>query len=275
MQKILLLSILTIWASISFGQTNHQKYFDESGLAGSTTIYDYNNQKWIFSDKEDAETATLPASTFKILHSLIALEYQPVQNENEIIEWDGEPKFHLGNVVSSWNRDTDLTGAYENSVIWFYVEIARRLGREIYERILTECEYGFGNLSEQGIDFWNYGEFAITPINQIEFLIKLYENRLPFSESTIETVKNLMISEKTDRSMFRDKTGWTRKNGTDIGWWIGYAEIEGNVYFFATRILKDEQDDNPNFLRGRKEITKRILNDITERNSIQAPNNSY
>lgn len=75
-----------------------------------------------------------------------------------------------------------------------------------------------------------------------------------------------MISERTDTFTFRVKTGWTRRNGTDIGWWVGYAETEGNVYFFATRILKDENGDNPNFSGGRKEITKRILYDITERN---------
>jgi beta-lactamase class D len=266
MQKILLLSILTIWSYNSFGQTNYQIYFDESGLTGSTTIYDYNNKKWFFTDKQDAKTATLPASTFKILHSLIALEYKAVQNEDEIFEWDGEPKLHLGNVVNAWNRDTDLKGAYENSVIWFYEEVARKIGREAYKKILTESEYGNGNYSEPDVDFWNYGQFAITPINQIEFLIKLYENRLPFSESTIETVKNLMISGKTDTSTFWDKTGWTRRNGTDIGWWIGYAVTDGNVYFFATRILKNEKDEIPNFLRGRKEITKLILNEVTQRN---------
>ena len=53
-----------------------------------------------------------------------------------------------------------------------------------------------------------------------------------------------MISERTDTFTFRVKTGWTRRNGTDIGWWVGYAETEGNVYFFATRILKDENGDN-------------------------------
>lgn len=264
MQKILLLVILTFWSTNSFGQVNYQEYFDQYGLTGSTVIYDYNNKQWVFTDKTDAETATLPASTFKILHSLIALEYNALQNENEIFEWDGEPKLHLGNVVNDWNKDTDLKGAYENSVIWVYVEIARRIGRETYEKVLTECEYGNGNFSELGIDFWNYGEFAITPVNQIEFLIKLYENRLPFSKSTIEAVKELMISKKTDTVTFKDKTGWTRRDGTDIGWWVGYAATGGNFYFFATRILKDEKDDNPNFLSGRKEITKLILNDIME-----------
>jgi len=153
MPKILLISILSIWPINSIGQTDYQKYFDDSGLTGSTKIYDYNNKKWNFTDKQDAEAATLPASTFKILHSLIALEYKAVQNEHEMFEWDGEPKLHLGNFISTWNRVTDLKGAYEYSVIWVYEEIARRTDRETYKKVLTECEYGNGNFSEKEIDF--------------------------------------------------------------------------------------------------------------------------
>lgn len=262
MQKTLIL-ILTIWVNNTFGQTDFQKYFDSLGLKGSTTIYDYNNKKWIFTDKRDAEIATLPASTFKIPNSLFALEYKVVKDENEVFKWDGESKSHLGNIVPTWNKDTDLKNAFKNSTIWFYVEVAKRLGRKRYQKTLKKCEYGNGNFSEQGTDFWNYGEFAVTPKNQIEFLIKLYENRLPFSKPTIEKVKEIMISEKSETQIYRDKTGWTRRNGTDIGWWVGYVETKDNVYFFATRLLKDEKDNNPNFLQGRKEITKLILNEIT------------
>lgn len=73
-----------------------------------------------------------------------------------------------------------------------------------------------------------------------------------------------MISERTETHTYRDKTGWTRKNWQDIGWWVGYVEAEDNVYFFATRLMKSENDNNPNFFKGRKEITKLILKDIEE-----------
>jgi beta-lactamase class D len=87
---------------------------------------------------------------------------------------------------------------------------------------------------------------------------------LPFSASTTDKVKKIMISERTETHTYRDKTGWTRKNGQDIGWWVGYVEAEDNVYFFATRLMKSENDNNPNFFKGRKEITKLILKDIEE-----------
>tara|TARA_A100000171_G_C2134123_1_gene148835 strand:- start:1072 stop:1872 length:801 start_codon:yes stop_codon:yes gene_type:complete len=262
MKRIIGLYFLLFSTSFAYGQSKFQIFFDSLGVKGSTTIYDYKNKKWIFTDEQDAQLATLPASTFKIVNSLFALEYGAVQDENEVFKWDGEPKSHLGNVVNIWNKDTDLKSAFKNSTVWFYVEIAKKIRRKNYKRILKKCEYGNDNLNEKGVDFWNYGEFEISPKNQIEFLIKLYENQLPFSKQTMKKVKEIMVSEQTNTTTYRDKTGWTRKNGQDIGWWVGYLEVNENVYFFATRLIKDENDRNPNFLKGRKEITKLILNEL-------------
>ena len=76
---------------------------------------------------------------------------------------DGKPKSHLGIVVNAWNKDTDLKSAFKNSTVWFYVEVAKRIGRTKYKKILKKCNYGNSNLKEKGIDFWNYGEFAVSP----------------------------------------------------------------------------------------------------------------
>lgn len=251
--------------SSAFGQTDYQKYYDSLSIKGSTTIYDYKNREWIFTDSQDARRATLPASTFKIPNTFFALEYKAVQDENEIFQWDGVPKTHFGTVVNAWNMDTDLKNAFKNSTVWFYEEIARQIGVKKYKKILEKCKYGNGDFREKGIDFWNYGAFAVSPINQVEFLIKLHEANLPFSKSTIEKVKEVMISEKTKTHTYRDKTGWTRKDGQDIGWWVGYVETKENIYFFATRLIKNENENNANFAKGRKEITKLILKDLESR----------
>ncbi|MBC7851724.1 MAG: class D beta-lactamase [Chitinophagaceae bacterium] len=261
MKKILVF-ILVSWTSSIVAQSKFQKYFDSFAVKGSTTIYNYKSKEWIFTDIKDADVVTLPASTFKIPNSLIALEYKAIQDENEVFKWDGETKSHLGTVINAWNKDTDLKNAYKNSTVWLYVDVAKRVGRKTYQRTLKKLHYGNGNLTEKGIDFWNYGEFSISPRNQIQFLIKLYEGNLPFSRSTINKVKEIMISEKTASHMYRDKTGWTRKNGIDIGWWVGYLETNDNVFFFATRLQKDEQQENPNFPKARREITKLILNEV-------------
>lgn len=68
-----------------------------------------------------------------------------------------------------------------------------------------------------------------------------------------------MITEQNDRLTLRAKTGWTRTEGKNIGWWVGYVETRDNVYFFATRITSPLNSPNPNFGSMRKEITKRAL----------------
>jgi beta-lactamase class D len=84
MKKCAVVIILFISIQLS-GQVNLAKPFSDCGVDGSTTIYDYKEKKWIFSNKENSEVATLPASTFKILNSLILLETGVVKDELEMI----------------------------------------------------------------------------------------------------------------------------------------------------------------------------------------------
>ena len=71
-----------------------------------------------------------------------------------------------------------------------------------------------------------------------------------------------MASEQNSDYILRDKTGWTKKGGTDISWWVGYVERRDNVFFFATRITKHVSDSNPNFSKCRKEITVNVLKQL-------------
>lgn len=61
-----------------------QNYFDSCGVEGTIAIYDIRNDKWIVSDTVGLEIETLPASTFKIINLLIALETNTIKDENEI-----------------------------------------------------------------------------------------------------------------------------------------------------------------------------------------------
>lgn len=122
--------------------------------------------------------------------------------------------------------------------------------------------YGNNDLSEQGDDFWNFGRFGISPRNQVEFLVKVYQGKTPFSKRNIEILKKVMVTEETSDYVLRSKTGWTRVDGNDIGWWVGYVQRKNNVYFFATRVLKKRNTENPDFGNCRKTITKAVLKEL-------------
>lgn len=69
-------------------QQNFNIYFEEFSLKGSTTIDDLTNDTGIFTDSTNAYIETLPASTFIILNSLIALKAKTICDNNEVIKWD-------------------------------------------------------------------------------------------------------------------------------------------------------------------------------------------
>lgn len=245
-----------------FGQVKISKEFASYNIKGSTTIYDLKNDRYYYSDSLDANKRTLPASTFKIINSCIALEEGAIKDENEVFKWDGEIKYFNGKVIDTWNTDTNLKNAFKNSTIWFYEELAKKIGKNRYKDYLKKCKYGNLDLSEKGVDFWNYGNLGISPKNQIELLKSLYKEELPFSKSTYTILKKIMISHEMDNYIIRSKTGWANTSKQSIGWWIGYVEKKNNTYFFATRLIKGVKEHNPKFSSLRKEITKSMLKHI-------------
>ena len=236
--------------------------FNKCRVQGSTTIYDYKNKKWMYSDAADANKATLPASTFKIVNLLIALQSGVITDENEIVKFTEKQDTMLYGYRPEIYRDMTVKKAFEVSAGWVFVDLAKRIGKERYRHDLKACRYGNGKFREKGIDFWNFGSFGVTPRNQVEFLVRVYEGKTPFSKRNTDILKEVMITERAKGYIIRSKTGWTRANWNDIGWWVGYVERKDNVYFFATRLTKKRSDINPDFGSCRKEITKDILKQI-------------
>jgi beta-lactamase class D len=75
-------------------------------------------------------------------------------------------------------------------------------------------------------------------------------------------VKDVMITETTDDYTIRAKTGWTRENNTNTGWWVGQVDNKNGRYLFATRLLQDRKMNRADFGRCRKEITKKVFSDL-------------
>lgn len=63
----------------------------------------------------------------------------------------------------------------------------------------------------------------------------------------------IRANDKYNQSPPRSKTGWTRTDNRDLGWWVGYVQRKDDVYFFATRLIKPRAEVNPNFGNSRKD----------------------
>ena len=197
-----------------------------------------------------------------LLNTLIVLETGVVADEKEVFSWPGNPDTVRYGSRPDIYRNLNLREAFKLSAVWVYLAAAGKIGKDRYKDYLTRCRYGNADVSVDGNDFWNFGNLAVSPVNQIEMLIGIYEETLPFSKRSFRILKELMIEERTETYTLRAKTGWSRDGGIDNGWWVGYVERAGNVYFFATRIIKDRQTKNPKFRKCRKEITRTILRQL-------------
>src|SRR5690606_33881654 len=113
-----------------------KRLFADANVTGSITLYDPQVHRWIYSDPSDADRATLPASTFKIVHSLIALKTGMLRTD-QILRWDGKPKSFKGQVMPVWNADTNMEQAFRNSTIWFYERLSRQIPRKTYADTLA------------------------------------------------------------------------------------------------------------------------------------------
>ena len=259
---ILLTSVLAFCGADRIHAQQLSAAFADCGLVGSITIYDYQKQQWIASDIEDSHVRTLPASTFKIVNTLIALETGVIASEEEIIPWpdtyDTTRYGHRPEIYHSMS----MHEAFIKSAGWAYVELAKKVGKARYAQYLGQLDYGNGNLNSAGTDFWNFGGFGVSPVEQIKTLVGIYEERYPFASRSYATLKELMLAEQTAAYTIRAKTGWTRDGGIDTGWWVGYVEQQGNVLFFATRLIKPRTESNTRFGPCRKEITKKVLRQL-------------
>ncbi len=227
-----------------------KKFFDEAGVTGGIYIYDLQKNEFIVFDRKRMDTGFLPASTSKIIHSLIFLDSEAIKDENEVLKWDGEKYW-----VEEWNKDHNLRTALKVSAVWFYVDVSKRVGENKMQRYYDAANYGNAKINNFGTPYWVNGDLRITPRQQVEFLVKFYQNELPFSERSKNIVKDILVDEKTDKYTISGKTGWSDLPKPQVGWWIGYVEIGGNVYFFAAEIDIEKNED----AAKRKTITKEVL----------------
>lgn len=222
------------------------KYF--KGYEGGFVLYDQNKDEYYIYNEEKSKKRMSPCSTFKIINSLIGLETDVLKDENTIYKWDGE-KHSIG----EWNKDHTLATAVSNSVVWYFKKVASEVGNERMQSYLNKINYGNKDISGGITQFWLQSSLKISPMEQVGMLRNLYNYRLPSSERNINIVKKIIKLSDQDGIILSGKTG----SGGVNGWFVGYVERQGNVFYFATNI---EAEQNATGIKA-KEITMEILRD--------------
>lgn len=230
---------------------------------GCIVIYDLKQNRYTRHNEARCRERFNPKSTFKIPNSLIGLESGVIKDADFRIAWDKQkypPDGWDTEPFINWKRDHTLRTAFKHSVVWYYRELALRVGAERMKQLVSSFDYGNRDTSGPIDQFWLNETLKISADEQVEFLKKLYANKLPVSPRNVEIVKEIMVQEQTPAYTLRAKTGGgSRGAGVVIGWYVGYVETGGNVYFFAFNM------DGPNYLaiRDRRiQLTKQVLESL-------------
>jgi beta-lactamase class D len=226
--------------------------FQEQGVPGAFVLYDVAADRMTAVNRKRAEARFIPASTFKIANSLIALETGVVKDENEIIPYGGKPQ-----QFKQWEKDMSMRQAIALSAVPIYQELARRVGLERYREWLAKLNYGNAQTGDVVDRFWLDGPLAISAVEEARFVAALAEGKLPFSARAQTIVRDILKQDVKDGRILYAKTGWYIPKGSEpqIGWWSGWVDDGGKISAFALNIDIDTVDD----ARKRQEIAKTLL----------------
>lgn len=228
-----------------------QKILDSAQVKGSILFFNPDNNTYHSNDFNWATSGKLPASTFKIPNSIIALETDVVQSDTTLLKWDGKKR-----AMKIWEEDLTLKQAFQKSCVPCYQEIARKIGVERMTEYLTMLDYGSMDVNASNLDmFWLEGNSKINQFQQIDFLSRFYNSELPISEETHKIMKRVMHIESTEPFRISGKTGLSIRDGNHNGWFVGYIEYGTRKFFFATNIEPKQSTYTDTFNENRMAVT--------------------
>lgn len=194
----------------------------------------------------DCTVRLSPASTYKIPHALIALETGAVTLDR-VEKWDGtrherQPK---------WNRDHTVISALRPSVLWLFQRIAPRIGADRASAWLDTFGYGNRNVSGPITSYWVDGSLAISPVEQVAFLKRFYQDALPVQRRYVDAVRagleqqqgtaeNALGIHRLEgnwaNTRLNAKTGATTTPDYRVSWLVGMLSVKGQDHVFASAV---------------------------------------
>jgi beta-lactamase class D len=194
---------------------------------------------------DECAQRTLPASTFKVPHALVALQTKVV-DATTVITWDGRRRDY-----EVWNRDQTLESAIRMSAVWVFQQFASAIGRDRELEYLRTFQYGSASFEHGVTDFWLNGDLQISPIEQVAFLRRMFSYALPVDRAYVDVVKADLTMPHgrfvnaagvhdfalrwPAETVVRVKSGNGTVNGEQVSWLVGALETGGQQYLFASR----------------------------------------
>ena len=236
------------------------KRFTDDGTTGTFVGYKTDDYLVIASDAVRSGEEQLPASTYKVPNSLIALETGVVADpDKDVFKWDGVKR-----EIEAWNKDHTMRSAIAASAVPVYQEIARRIGQERMQKYVDLFDYGNRNIGG-GIDqFWLTGDLRIDPVQQVDFIDRLRRGVLPVSKRSQDLVRDILPVAKVGDAVIRYKSGLlgAELGKPSLGWMVGWVEKGQGKDMQQTVFALNMDSREPRHIASRMTLTQQCLGDI-------------
>lgn len=223
----------------------------------------------VLNQEGDCRSRVTPASTFKIAISLMGFDSGVLKDEHTpalpfkqgYADWGGD----------NWRQPTDAARWMKYSVVWFSQQVAQKLGQERFAEYAAAFDYGNADVSgdpgkDNGLErSWIISSLKISPAEQIDFLTRLVNRKLPVSAHAIDMTERIIeVDEIEGGWTVHGKTGSAAPRKADgsfdrarsYGWYVGWAEKDGRTLVFA-RLNQDEKKEvGPAGIRARDGLLK-------------------
>jgi beta-lactamase class D len=249
------LPVVLALSMLSFAQ---QPFAFPLGMSGEFVSLDLKSGRYFRVNPEGCKARFAPYSTFKIPNSLIGLETGVISDPDTKWHWDAE-KYPVprpgpsGEYAKTWQQDLSMRTALENSIVWYYREVATKIGEQRMQQWLKVLDYGNQDISG-GLDrFWLDSSLRISPEEQVRFVTKLQRGEVPIAKKHLDVVKDVLTLEKTSEYRWIGKTG---SSAFGEGWLVGWVESAGSACSYALHMNADSYGD---MAKARLRIAKELL----------------
>ena len=202
---------------------------------------------------EACQIRVSPQSTFKIPHALIALDAGVAGGSDASFTYDTSPQ-----PFEAWRRDHTLASAMRFSVLWVFQRLAEKLGPARELDYLRRLGYGNADPSSGLTTFWLGGSLAISPEEQLHFMLRLFDNSLPVSQQAMRAVREMLVQPRgmvvnamgehpfagswPAGTVLSAKTGSGRgKSGSTVRWLVGRVSRERRAWVFVSCVIGNEK----------------------------------
>ncbi len=237
--------------------TSLDQYFKKYKVEGTFGMFDNGKGNFsLYNVTRFKDSAYLPASTFKIINSLVGIETGRVIDTNAVISWNG-----ISHGRPECDKDMQMFEAFRVSCPPWYQELATRIGRDTMQKWIDTLGYAQRyqpfRIQDNLDTFWLDNSAKITADEQLGIVKRLYFDQLPFQKRTQRLVRGMMLQEKNANYSLSYKTAWGyTEKGHSLGWITGWIEENQHPYFFVLQV------ENPDRNFDMKTVRISLLKDI-------------